>query len=553
MCPKEMMKDQARILISSSDRLNGLGKRLSFYPNIHLFIITVLFLMTRCLFLLTPAGRFGDADQAVFGMMAQKIASLEEYPIYCWEAHYAGAPVAYIAAMIFHFFGAGFVQLRIAMLLIIFPGFILFYFLYRRLFDSQRAFIAVLFFIFCPFIVLDCTTAAYGGYGESFLGMTLIILLSWKIRDQSMSIPTGASCFLLGLTCGFFTYIQFFVIPAVLAFAIPTLWTLGENRIKSFWRFSLGGLVGIFPMIIYNFITGGGTLTRGAAWILLIGRDDISVVPLEVVKNIVLQKSTYLCGWLSKAPLMFGQYIIPGILGHELQIFAGFMLIIIFASYIASSFKKVKRNEAIGFYHRQFAFYLVIFVLFQWVVSLGDGRHFIPLFFIIPIALFSLSEGYSRLKNKAGVIMLMFSVFQVIGWNQAFSAPRFDSHPVAKSMESRGIREFYASYWTGYPIMFLGEGRLIGSPMLLPSKEPFSDRRPQYTEQVRRSQDAAFVFGSKEEPLEKEFLAFVKICDIKYKTIEIDGTRIYYGMSTPVVASFNKNNRQNFFSLKQQP
>jgi vacuolar-type H+-ATPase subunit I/STV1 len=144
------------------------------------------------------------------------------------------------------------------------------------------------------------------------------------------------------------------------------------------------------------------------------------------------------------------------------------MLIIIFASYIASSFKKVKRNEAIGFYHRQFAFYLVIFVLFQWVVSLGEGRHFIPLFFIIPIALFSLSEGYSRLKNTAGVIMLMFSVFQVIGWNQAFSAPRFDSHPIAKSMESRGIREFYASYWTGYPIMFLGEGRLIGSPMLLP-------------------------------------------------------------------------------------
>jgi hypothetical protein len=286
-------------------------------------------------------------------------------------------------------------------------------------------------------------------------------------------------------------------------------------------------------MIIYNFITGGGTLTRGAAWMLLIGRDDISVAPLEVVRNIVLQKSTYLCGWLSKAPLMFGQYILPGILGHELQIFAGFMLIIIFASYIASSFKKVKRNEAIGFYHRQFAFYLV--------------------FFIIPIALFSLSEGYSRLKNTAGVIMLMFSVFQVIGWNQAFSAPRFDSHPIAKSMESRGIREFYASYWTGYPIMFLGEGRLIGSPMLLPSKEPFSDRRPQYTEQVRRSQDAAFVFGSKEEPLEKEFLAFVKICDIKYKTIEIDGTSIYYGMSTPVVASFNKNNRQNFFSLKQQP
>lgn len=165
-----MMEDQARILISSSDRLNSLEKRLSFYLNIHLFIITVLFLMTRCLFLLTPAGRFGDADQAVFGMMAQKIALLEEYPIFAWEAHYAGAPVAYIAAIIFHFFGAGYVQLRIAMMFIVFPGFFLFYFIYRRLFDSQKAFIGVLFLIFCPYLVLNFTTGAFGGYGESFVG-----------------------------------------------------------------------------------------------------------------------------------------------------------------------------------------------------------------------------------------------------------------------------------------------------------------------------------------------------------------------------------------------
>ena len=368
-----------------------------------------------------------------------------------------------------------------------------------------------------------------------------------------MSIPLRSILFPFGLTCGFFSYIQFFVIPAVLAFAIPTLWTMGENRIKSFWRFSLGGFIGISPMIIYNFMTGGGTLTRGAAWILLIGRDDISAAPLEVVRNIVLQKSTYLCGWLLKAPLMLGQYLIPDILGQQLQISAGLMLIIIFAGYIVSSISKVKRNRAIDFYHRQFAVYLMIFVLFQWIVSLGADRHFIPLFFIIPIALFSLSEKYYRFKNMSGIILLMLSAFQVVGWNQAFSMPRFDSHPVVKSMESRGIREFYASYWTGYPIMFLGEGRLIGSPMLLPSKEPFSDRRPQYTEQVRRSQDAAFVFGLKEESLEKEFLSFLKMHDIKYQTLEVDEASIYYGLSTPVVASFNKNNWQNIFSLKYQP
>ncbi len=100
--------------------------------------------------------------------------------------------------------------------------------------------------------------------------------------------------------------------------------------------------------------------------------------------------------------------------------------------------------------------------------------------------------------------------------------------------------------------MFLGEGRLVGSPMLLPFNEPFSDRRPQYTEQVRRSRDAAFVFGVGEELLENEFLSFLKTNDITYKMQEIDGTTIYYGLSTPVAVSFTKSNRQNFFFLKYQ-
>ena len=71
-------------------------------------------------------------------MMAQKIAALEEFPLYCWEAHYAGTPVAYLGAVIFYFFGSGFAQLRWAMILMIFPAYFLFYFIYKRLFDRPR-------------------------------------------------------------------------------------------------------------------------------------------------------------------------------------------------------------------------------------------------------------------------------------------------------------------------------------------------------------------------------------------------------------------------------
>lgn len=518
--------------------------------SLHVIIIAVLFLMTRILFLFKPAGQLGDADQAVFGMMAQRIASLEEFPIFCWEAHYAGAPVAYIAAMIFHFFGAGYVQLRIAMMLIIFPAFFLFYFIYQRIFDNQRAFIGVFFLIFCPYLVLNYTTGAYGGYGESFLGTALIILFSWKIRDEAATTSVENSSFLLGLICGFFIYVHFYAIPAVMAFAIPTLLRLGEKRIKSFLRFCTGGLVGLFPLIIYNFLTGGGTLTRSAAWILLIGRADISATPLEVVRNVFWQKGTYLTGWLSNVPLMFGQYVMPAAFGHTIQTAAGMVLIVIFIAYIFLYLSGIKKQGPQVSCHRQFAFYVLIFILFHLFASLRADRHLMPLFVVIPVALLGVGGWHPRVKKGLVFLMLALSIFQVIGWNQEFRAPRFDPNPVVKIMESRSIREFYSSYWTGYPIMFIGGGRLIGSPMLLPFNEPFGDRRPQYTEQVRRSRDAALVFGVGEELLEKEFLSFLKLHDIACETIEIDGTKIFYHLSKPVGVFFNKKNWSNYFFLK---
>jgi len=484
-------------------------------------------------------------------MMAQQIALLEEYPIFCWEAHYAGAPVAYLSAILFHFFGAGFVQLRIAMILIVFPGFLLFYFTYRRLFGNQRALIAVIFLLFCPYFILNYTTGAYGGYGESFLGTALIILLSWKIQEQTACNPIQPAYFLLGLICGFFIYIQFYIILVVLVFAIPTLWRLGKDRMKSSMLFGLGGFLGVSPLIVYNFMFSGGTVFRAAAWMLLIGREDISASPVEVIVNIFLQKTAYLKCWLSNAPLMFGQYVVPAILGHRLQIAVGWLLIVIFGAYIVFSFQRTREKGSVAFYHRQFAVYLLLFILFQWVVSLNADRHFIPIFFVIPIAIFSLTEGYARFSKMPGVILMLLSLLQVIGWGQEFRAPRFDPRPVVEIMEGQKIKEFHSSYWTGYPIMFLGEGRLIGSPTLLPYQEPFSDRRPKYTERVRRSRDAAFVFGVGEESLMKAFLSFLLMNDIQHDTIEIDGTSIYYHLSRPVVVSWDKKDWRTLFSLRQ--
>jgi hypothetical protein len=522
--------------------------RSSSHSGTHLLLIIILFLMSRTLFLQTPAGQLGDADQAVFGMMAEKIAALEEFPIYCWEAHYAGAPVAYLAAVIFHFWGIGFVQLRWAMILIVFPAYMLVYFIYRRLFDRQMALVGILFLIFAPYVVLNFTTAAYGGYGESFLGTALIILLSWKIDDRTISLPLSFSCFLLGLTCGFFTYIHVYVLPTIIAFAFPTLWRLGKERVKPLWTFCLGGIIGILPMILYNVMHGGGTLTRGAAWISLTGRKEASMAYSEVVENILLKKGVYLKEWLFNAPLMFGQYAVPPLFGNAIQAAAGLVLIAALMAYTVRSIIWPDKEKRLPiFQRRQFAFSILIFMLFYWIVSLHAVRHFIPLFAVIPVALVDLTHKHPALKKGALAVLMLMSALQVWGWHYDFKTPRFDPRPVVETMKNEGIREFYASYWTCYPIMFLARGALIGSPLLSSSRLPFSDRRPQYTEQVDRSLDSAFVF---EAGGEKEFLTFLRKNQIDYKMIEVGQVSLFCHFSKPVGVDFNKENFRNYFFLK---
>ena len=61
--------------------MNKAGHQLPSRSRSHLIFIVILFLMSRIIFLYSPEGKFGDADQAVFGMMAQKTAALEDVPL----------------------------------------------------------------------------------------------------------------------------------------------------------------------------------------------------------------------------------------------------------------------------------------------------------------------------------------------------------------------------------------------------------------------------------------------------------------------------------------
>jgi len=361
--------------------------------KIHIVLILSLVILSRFLYLLSPVGHNISADEAVFGLMAQKIEALEEFPIYMWENHYAGAVVSYIAAFLFHVFGSGPVQLRLTALSFVIVSMTFFYLIYRRLFGETSAFISTIFLIFCPFIVLYYTMGVFGTYSETFLGISILILASHIIEEkQTLFEPSDSAVVLLGFASGFFFYICFLIIPAILAFAIPTIWHFEHKRLRKIVLFIAGGISGVFPFILYNLTTGGWSFLRAGSWALATGRDQIHLALPSLLKQILINKAIYLKTWFSDAPTMFGLYVLPDLFGGLAVSLAGGVLMVVLSFF---AFLAFSRRVSFSRPQRQWAYFLLFLIIFQWIAGLYKPRHLLPLIIIIPVVLLSLAGPHN--------------------------------------------------------------------------------------------------------------------------------------------------------------
>ena len=268
-------------------------------------------LVARCLYLATPYGITGDADEAVFGLMAQRIGALEEFPYYCWQAHYASALVSYIGAALFFFLGAGFVPLRLAMLpfAVITP--VILYCVYKRLCPINLAVAASFFVILCPPSYTFLSMAALGGYGEVFFGTALVIWLCLRSGDKGELGLSLRSIFFLGVLCGFLFYISYFIIPAILAFAVPVLWIAQSKNGKAFPVYLTGFVTGALPFIGYNLSSDGGSFIRAASRSIGVGREIVSMAPGDRFMHVLSSKGSLVQSWITLLPENVGYSIMP--------------------------------------------------------------------------------------------------------------------------------------------------------------------------------------------------------------------------------------------------
>ncbi|OPZ98375.1 MAG: hypothetical protein BWY71_01284 [Planctomycetes bacterium ADurb.Bin412] len=399
--------------------------------------------------------------------------------------------------------------------------------------------------------------AGIGGYGETFLATAIIILLAWRLPDVSEGRRLFFACFVLGLVSGFSFYILFLVLPGILAFVLPAVWREPHKR---WWRlasFCLGGLLGASPMIFYNLTSGGGTFLRAAGRSMAVGREAVQTPLAELMRQIFFNKLAYLKAWFLAATGMFGEYVMPEVMGDPILTVAGLLLVFALAWFVIHAIgSRLSPDRVASKRLGEFAVFIVFLMLFQWIGNLNRARHFMPLILALPVVLFAVNLRQGGGKRRAIALWLIVgavSLLQAGAWLVKFQAAHFSPAPVAAAMRSAGITHFYGSYGTVYPIMFADNRNLRGSPKFVAgNKGILSDRRPDYTREVEQAMFPAFVFADNEKELRDRLLAFLEASGAEATVMTIDGTDVVFNLSVPIHAVFAPDRGTTFALGKHQ-
>ncbi|MFH1738175.1 MAG: discoidin domain-containing protein [bacterium] len=237
------------------------------------FAVTFIILLT-CLVgialgrwaLLVHTGGMIEADEAAFGLMAQRLLRGELPPIFHYGQTYQGIAEVIPLAALFKEFGSSPFVLKLEPLLCFSVFSILLLILYRKICSLTEIILLLAILIFSPFLLMWISLKAWFGYAETLCSSGVILLSTYKLVYRSGSYDRYWAV-LLGVASGVSLYILPFSIPVVLSAMLFLLWCKRINR----WRMLLlaAGVtlaVAIPPYILHDLSSeekSGSFLLRG--------------------------------------------------------------------------------------------------------------------------------------------------------------------------------------------------------------------------------------------------------------------------------------------------
>src|SRR5581483_10591664 len=210
-----------------------------------------------------------DSDEGTMGLMAMHIAFRGEYPLFFYGQGYMGSTEAYLAAVMFHFFGVSSFTLRFGLLLLFAIFLIAVYLLTSLLYTKRLALVTLLFLALGSNQQLIRELVAVGGDPETLVAGTIVFLLAAWLALTSGQEMVGERRWrrLLayggwGFAAGFGLWSHLLVAPFILLgsllllfFCWRELWSLACVCLL------VGLAIGGAPLIYYNLNAPGGRTT----------------------------------------------------------------------------------------------------------------------------------------------------------------------------------------------------------------------------------------------------------------------------------------------------
>ncbi len=183
-----------------------------------------------------------NSDEAIFGLMAMKIAEGEHVPT-MYGTRYIGSVESYLAGLNFRLFGAGVVPLRAASLSLMALFFFAHAWYVNRVWGSSAALVSLAFVALPGFRILSWTFQPIGGYAAMLAFGTLILILSRRLRLDSRGRPAGL--FALGALAGLGLWSNQMIVAYLAAVAFPAFlyspeWEDFRARLGRFVRTRVG-------------------------------------------------------------------------------------------------------------------------------------------------------------------------------------------------------------------------------------------------------------------------------------------------------------------------
>lgn len=439
-------------------------------------------------------GNFIGADEAVGGLMALKIAQGQEFPLFLWEAHYAGALLSYFGAFAFSFFEPSPFIFRLAALPLHLVGVIACAAAARALWGLGPGLAAALWLALGPPLLFDVSAQAIGGYPEilCFGGLTFWLAVRLGLRPpRDGGAPREWAW--LGAVGGFGTYSSTFVLPIFAG----TLWTLRRQRDGLSRRdgglLAAGFLLGFSPSLIYNVTHGGASILRLAGRVFDVSRAELhqssSLVLLAVGKG-----TRYVLRLLKFPGIVLGN--VPSFLGLSQwgtwAVAAAVLGAIFLARRHALSPGASPRDQGGRFGSALLGWCSLTTLVFIWILGLDAPRHLFPFYLLASLGLAIVWErlrGGWHIVRWGGLVLLLLSNLAGTMHHAREAGPRVEV--LAKALHSRDTNFVYTDYFIAYPLIFLSRETILASPAAGPINV---ERHAAYTEAVAASPRPAYVF-----------------------------------------------------------